>query len=48
MTAGDTVGLVQVDVKDVAGGEIAAWEAQMDLSQKDIDYILRVPRVAAE
>lgn len=48
MTDGDTVGLVQVDVADVAGGETADWESQMDLAQEDIDCVLRVERFAAE
>lgn len=48
MTDGDTVGLVQVDVADVAGGETAEWESQMDLAQEDIDCVLRVERFAAE
>lgn len=48
MTDGDTVGLVQVDVADVAGGETAEWEAQMDLAQEDINCVLRVERFAAE
>ena len=33
MTEGDTVGLVQVDVADVAG-ETAEWRSQMDLAQE--------------
>ena len=48
MTDGDTVGLVQVDVADVAGGETSEWESQMDLAQEDIDCVLRVERFAAE
>ncbi|GAA4479509.1 hypothetical protein GCM10023190_22710 [Enteractinococcus fodinae] len=48
MTEGDTVGLVQVDVADVAGGDSAEWESQMDLAQEDIDCVLRVERFAAE
>ena len=48
MTDGDTVGLVQVDVADVAGGETVEWEAQMDLAQEDIDCVLRVEQFAAE
>lgn len=48
MTDGDTVGLVQVDVADVAGGETAEWASQMDLVQEDINCVLRVERFAAE
>lgn len=32
MTGDDTVGLVQVDVEGVGGGETAEWETQMDLT----------------
>lgn len=48
MTADDTVGLVQVDVADVAGGETAEWETQMDLTQENLDCVLRVERFSAE
>lgn len=48
MADGDTVGLVQVDVGDVAGGETAEWEVQMELTQEDIDCVLRVERLPAE
>lgn len=48
MTEDDTVGLVQVDVADVAGGDTAEWETQMDLTQEDLDCVLRVERFSAE
>lgn len=48
MSAGDTAGLVQVVVANVAGGETAEWETQMDLTQEDLDCVLRVERFSAE
>lgn len=48
MTDDDTLGFVQVDVADVAGGETAEWETQMDLIQENLDCVLRVERFPAE
>ena len=48
MSADDTVGLVQVNVDDVAGGETAQWDTQMDLNQEDLDCVLRVERFPSE
>lgn len=48
LDGGDTVGLVQVDVTDVEGGETAEWETSMDLDQAELDCVLRVERFPSE
>lgn len=48
MAGDDTVGLVQVDVTNVAGGETAEWDNLLDLTQEDLECVLRVERFSAE
>lgn len=44
----DTVGLVQVDITGVEGGNTAEWETHMDLNQAELDCVLRVERFPSE
>jgi len=48
MAGDDTVGLVQVDVDNVAGGDTAEWDNLLDLTQEDLECVLRVERFSAE
>lgn len=41
---GDTIGLVQVDVSDVAADESASWETEVDVETGDLECLLRVER----
>jgi hypothetical protein len=45
--AGETVGLVQADVDDVASGDERAWSAEIDWPDSDLRCVLRVERLAA-
>lgn len=47
MDDGDTLGLVQVDVASVDAGATASWDTSMELSEDDLDCILRVERAPA-
>ncbi|MFA7498832.1 MAG: hypothetical protein WCY76_09100 [Leucobacter sp.] len=42
----DTIGLVQVDVPEVAAGESATWDAEAQVAGEGIDCALRVERFA--
>lgn len=44
----DTVGLVQVDVTDVAPGKSVEWSTDIDYKADDLECVLRVERFDAE
>lgn len=48
MDSGDTMGIIQVDVTGVAGGDSAEWNTEFPLSGQGLDCVLRVERFAAQ
>lgn len=44
MDGNGTQGIVQVDVTGVAGGDPAEWSTKINLSNEDLDCVLRVER----
>jgi len=40
-----TVGLLQVDVENVEGGATRAWSGSLDVSEPDLNCVLRVERI---
>ncbi|WBL19806.1 MULTISPECIES: hypothetical protein [Citricoccus] len=44
MEGGETMGIVQVDVSNVATGETAEWSTEMALTGDDLECVLRVER----
>lgn len=43
-----TIGLVQVNVDDVDGGDSGSWEADFDLDEDDLECSLRVERFSPD
>ncbi|GAA4919922.1 hypothetical protein GCM10025790_14900 [Nesterenkonia rhizosphaerae] len=48
MDGNETMGIIQVDITGVAGGDAAEWRTEFPLSGVDLDCVLRVERFASQ
>lgn len=48
MDGGDTRGIVQLDVENVVAGETVEWSTEVELSDEDLECVLRVERFPSD